>query len=475
MGSVSTRTSDDGADAGGDGLPEIGARLDRLGASRTVWTLALLLAFGGFFDAYMQSSGGNIAPSLVKSGILADRTEDFFSFKGYAGFTAATFMGLLLASSCFAFIADKFGRRTIFTVGLLWFSICGLILAFQNTGSAVIFWRFMLAIGMGLEVITIDSYLSELVPKATRGRAFAINNSIHSTGQPLAALAAFLLVPHTFLGLEGWRWVVIVGTVGAVVVWPLRLLIPESPRWLAAHGKPDAAKKILAGLEEKVERETGKPLPPPQPVTYRPPHKVGRYSQIFGPEYLGRTVMLSIFHVLQAIGLYGFINWMPTFLVHQGVSIPHSLGYTFGMALVAPLGALLCLSFADKVERKWQIVGAALAVAASGLVFSYFRTPYIIIPMGGFELLSAAILSYNFHAYQAELFPTRIRVQAIGFVYSWSRISAIFSGFLIAYVLGHYGVSWVFLVIAGSMLLVALFIGVMGPPTKNRSLETLSP
>ena len=475
MGPVSTRTSDNALDAGGDGLPEIGARLDRLGASRTVWTLALLLAFGGFFDAYMQSSGGNIAPSLVKSGILADRTEDFFSFKGYAGFTAATFMGLLLASSCFAFIADKFGRRTIFTVGLLWFSICGFIMAFQNTGSGVIFWRFMLAIGMGLEVITIDSYLSELVPKATRGRAFAINNSIHSTGQPLAALAAFLLVPHTFLGLEGWRWVVIAGTVGALVVWPLRLFIPESPRWLAAHGKLDAAEKIVARLEAKVEGETGKPLPPPQPVIYRPPHKAGRYSQIFGTEYLGRTVMLSFFHVLQAIGLYGFINWMPTFLVHQGVSIPHSLGYTFGMALVAPLGALLCLSFADKVERKWQIVGAALAVAASGLVFSYFRSPYIIVPMGGFELLSAAICSYNFHAYQAELFPTRIRVQAIGFVYSWSRISAIFSGFLIARVLGQYGVTWVFLVIAGSMLLVALFIGVLGPLTKNRSLETLSP
>ena len=83
----------------GDGLPEIGARLDRLGASRTVWTLAFLLSFGGFFDAYMLSSGGNIAPSLVQSGILTATTEGFFSLKGYAGFTAATFMGLLTATA----------------------------------------------------------------------------------------------------------------------------------------------------------------------------------------------------------------------------------------------------------------------------------------------------------------------------------------------------------------------------------------
>jgi putative MFS transporter len=457
------------------GLPEIGARLDRLGSSRTVWTLIVLLCTGGFFDAYMLSSGSNIAPSLVHSGILKATTESFFSLKGYAGFTGATFMGMLLANAFISILADKFGRRTVFTFGLVWFSLCGLIMALQTVASGLIFWRFMMAIGMGLEVITIDSYLSELIPKASRGRAFVINNSIHSSGQPMAALMAFLLVPQAFLGLEGWRWVVLIGTLGAIVVWPLRLFIPESARWLAAHGRLAEADKIVSTLERRVERETGRPLPPPRPVTHRPPHTVGRYSQIFGREYRGRTLMLSIFHVLQGIGLYGFINWMPTFLVHRGVSISHSLGYTFGMALVAPLGPLMCLTFADRIERKWQIVWSALAIAAAGLSFAFFRSPYIIIPIGGFELLSAAILSYNFHAYQAELFPTRIRVQAVGFVYCWARISGTFSGFLIAYILGHFGVSWVFLLIAGSMALVALFIGLMGPPSKNRSLEVLSP
>jgi len=210
-------------------------------------------------------------------------------------------------------------------------------------------------------------------------------------------------------------------------------------------------------------------------VIHRPPHKVGRYSQIFGPEYLPRTVMLSLFHLLQAFGLYGFIAWMPTFLIKQGISITSSLGYTFGMALVAPFGGLVCLSFADKFERKWQIVGAALAIAAAGLVFAASRNPLIIVPAGGFELLSAAVLSFNFHAYQSELFPTRIRVQAIGFVYSWSRVSAAFSAFVVAWVLGNYGAPAVFLLFTASMLLVALAIATLGPLTKQRSLETLSP
>jgi putative MFS transporter len=117
--------------------------------------------------------------------------------------------------------------------------------------------------------------------------------------------------------------------------------------------------------------------------------------------------MLSLFHFLQAFALYGYISWMPTFLVTQGISVTKSLGYTLGMALVAPFGGLLCMSFADKFERKWQIVGSALAIAAVGIVFANSRNPWIIVPAGGFELLSAAVLSFNFHAYQAELFPTR--------------------------------------------------------------------
>jgi putative MFS transporter len=224
-----------------DGLPEIGARLDRLASSKVVWKLMVLLALGGLFDAYMISSGSNIAPALNKAKILTSTTSAFFSLKGYAAFTMATFIGLLVACSGFAVIADRFGRRTIFTVGLLWFSACGVMMAFQTTGIGVIFWRFMLAIGTGIEVITIDAYLSELVPKRTRGRAFAVSNSIHSCGQPLAALAGLSLVPYHLLGVEGWRWLVILGASAAVAVWPLRRLIPESPRWLAAHGRLEEA------------------------------------------------------------------------------------------------------------------------------------------------------------------------------------------------------------------------------------------
>ncbi|HVY34205.1 MAG TPA: MFS transporter [Caulobacteraceae bacterium] len=460
---------------GYDGLPEIGARLDRLGTSRYVWWLVALLAAGGLFESYLISTGGGIAPGLIKSGLLTDTTKEFFSMKGFAGFSAATFTGLLLASSCFGVLADRFGRRAIFTFALLLFSISGVIMVFQHTANGLIFWRFMVALGAGVEVITIDAYLSELMPRDARGRAFAVNNAIHSCGKPLAAFAAFALVPYAFFNIDGWRWVVILGSVGALVIWPLRQFIPESPRWLAAHGRREEAEKIVSAMEARIEKERGAPLPPPQPVTHRPPHIIGRYAQIFSREYLPRTLMLSVFHVLQAIGLFGFVNWMPTFLMKQGVSVTESLGYTFGMALVTPLGPLACMGFADKMERKWQIVASALVIAVVGLVFANSRDPMVIVPAGAIELLAAAVLNYSFHAYQAELFPTRIRVQAVGFVYSWSRVSAVFTGFLIAFMLREYGVPAVFVLFTGSMLLVALFVTVWGPKTQDRSLETLSP
>jgi len=83
-------------------------------------------------------------------------------------------------------------------------------------------------------------------------------------------------------------------------------------------------------------------------------------------------------------------------------------------------------------------------------------------------------MSFSFHAYQAELYPTRIRAQAVGFVYSWSRFSAIFSGFIIAFFLGNYGTVGVFGFIAGAMVMVFIVIGGFGPPVTRRRLEAIA-
>jgi putative MFS transporter len=113
-------------------------------------------------------------------------------------------------------------------------------------------------------------------------------------------------------------------------------------------------------------------------------------------------------------------------------------------------------------------------VCAAGLAFAEVRHSALIVLCGGLVTVGATIISLNFHAYQAELFPTRIRALAVGFVYSASRVSGIFSGFLIAFALAQRGVSAALALIAGCMAVVALAIGVLGPKTRGRSLEDLN-
>ena len=200
----------------------------------------------------------------------------------------------------------------------------------------------------------------------------------------------------------------------------------------------------------------------------------GRFGEIWEGPYLARTVMLIIFNIFQTVGFYGFSNWVPTLLIEQGISTTKSLQYTFIIAIAAPFGPLLASALGDKVERKWLIVAAAFAIAVFGLLFGQTTAALPLIGLGVLLTLSNNILSFSFHSYQAELYPTRIRAMAVGFVYSWSRLSAVFSAFAIAYILQWFGVAGVFTLIAGSMLIVMLSIGLLGPRTNNLSLDMIS-
>ena len=466
---------DEVACAAGATPNSLAARLDRLPASRTLWKLVVLLSLGGFFEFYELFSTAYVVPGIVHSGLLTPTTAGFFGVSGIASYIAATFAGLFLGTFAFGFVADRLGRRAVFTYSLLWYSISALVMACQQDAIGLNFWRLMTGIGLGVELVTIDAYLGELVPAHMRGRAFALNQAITYMAVPVVAFIAWRLVPQAPLGHDGWRWVMALGAAGSLVVWVLRRGLPESPRWLASHGQVGRAAQIVAGIEAKVKRDTGGALPAPEArPTLAPVEPKGRFRELWSRRYAPRTIMLVLFHVAQAIGLYGFANWAPTFLIQQGVTVSSSLGYTLAVALMTPVGPLVAMTFADRFERKWQIVVAALVVAAAGLAFTTTRTPTLIVLYGCVITVGATIVSLNFHAYQAELFPTRIRALAIGFVYSTSRVSGMLSGFLIAYVLGHHGVAAALTVIASSMGIVALSIGLLGPNTRGQSLEAIS-
>ena len=460
--------------SGGTRAAAILARLDRLPGTRHVWVLITLLSLGGVFELYDLFMTGYVVPGLMRAGLLAGISVSIFA--GPALFVAATFTGLFIGTFVFGYAADKYGRRTIFTYSMLWYCAATFVMAFQTTGWGVSLWRLIAGIGIGVELVTIDTYLSELVPKSMRGRAFAFNQGVMFCAVPIVALTAYLLVPTSPFGIDGWRWVVMIGSIGALFVWFIRRALPESPRWLINQGRLDEAEAVTAGIEAKVLADLGgAPLPTPGIHAVDKAEPVGRLSEAFVPPYRSRTIMLMVFQFFQTFGFYGFAAWVPTLIAQQaGIKLGDSLLYSFIIAIAAPFGPLLAMSFADKFERKWQLVGAACCIGIFGVTFSYQNTMPLLILCGVLITLSNNVLSYSFHNYQSELFPTRIRARAVGFTYSLSRISTVFASFVIAFFLQEAGTKGVFGLIAFAMTMVVISISGWGPRTRDLELEQVS-
>jgi putative MFS transporter len=449
---------------------EISRRLESQPASSYLWRLVILLSLGGCFEIYDLFLTGYIAPGLNRSGLLTTTTQAFFGFSGIGAFVAATFAGLFVGTFFLGFLADRFGRRSIFTYALLGYTAASVAMACQTTSGGVLLWRFVAGIGIGVEIITIDAYITELVPSWMRGRAFAVNQAVMFIAVPVVAFLSWWLVPLSPYGVDGWRWVVLIGAAASMVIWILRLYVPESPLWLARHGRTDEAIKILATLEAAGGAADARPQKTPAVSSARAVTMVG-YADLFKPPYLSLVVLFMVFNFCQAFGFYGFANWVPTLLVEKGITVTKSLQYSFIVAFAYPIAPLLAASFADRFERKWIISGACVAIIAFGMAFSQLTQPALLILCG--VLLTAAnmTMSYAYHAYQTEVFPTSIRARASGLVYSMSRVSAMFSGFIVAYMLREAGVTGVFGLITTAMIIVIITIATFGPNVRGKPLD----
>jgi MFS transporter, putative metabolite:H+ symporter len=450
----------------------IAARLDRLPATRTIWKFVVLLSLGFFFELYDLLYSGYVAPGIVKSGILTSTTAGLFGMTGVASFIACLFAGLFIGTIGCGFLADRFGRRAIFTWSLLFYTAANLIMAFQTTAAGLNFWRFVAGLGIGVELVTIGTYISELVPSHIRGRAFACEQAVGFLSVPVAAFLSYLLVPRRPFGIDGWRWVILIGAHGAIFVWFIRRALPESPRWLAQKGRLAEADQVLSKIEAVAAQEYGRPLP--APAAPAPVAPSSGFSDMWAEPYGKRAIMMILFNIFQTVGFYGFANWVPTLLIKQGITVTTSLMYSSIIAIAAPVGPLVGLWMGDKFERRTVIVVAAAAIMVCGLTFSQVSGAALLITMGVALTLANNIMSYSFHAYQTELFPTGIRARAVGFVYSWSRLSAIVTSFLIAALLRQFGTIGVFVFIAIAMLIVITVIASMGPRTRNLALEQIS-
>ncbi|WP_027798413.1 MFS transporter [Paraburkholderia dilworthii] len=449
-------------------------RLDRLPATPYLWKLVALLGIGFFFEAYDILYAAYIAPAMVRSGVFTMSTGSWFGLSGVAAFISSLFAGLFVGTMFCGFLADKFGRRAIFTYSLLVYAISTAFIAFQDTAAGMNFWRFVAGTGLGVEMVTIGAYVSEFVPRTVRGRAFALVQAIGFLAVPGAAFLALWLVPLAPLGLEGWRWVVLAGGIGAIFAWFLRRALPESPRWLLQKGRVKEAQAVVEMIERHVSSKSKAPLSAQVSDSDARTATLKAATTTFPRGTLvKRAVILSIYNIFSTVGYYGFASWVPNLLVKQGVPVASSMLYSGVIALAAPVGPAIGLLLADRIERRTQLAAVAVLIAISGIIFSQTRAPALLIGMGVLITVASNTMTYCLHTYQAELFPTSVRARAVGFVYSWSRITAIFVPFCIAWILSNDGPSGVFLFVLISEAICVIAI-LFGPKTANRSLELLS-
>jgi putative MFS transporter len=441
----------------------IAARLNRLPPTAVHRHATAIAGIGSFFDLF----------DIFLAGVLATvLTQQFhLSRAALPPIIASSFVGMFFGATLLGRFADSYGRRTAFLVNLGIYSLFTLAGAFSPNVTVLIITRFLAGIGIGAELPLVDAYLSELLPSRHRGRYTAWAYTLGFLGVPAAGFLARVLVPRQPLGIEGWRWMFVAGSLGAVIIWILRTKLPESPRWLESVGRSREAEAIVARMEQDAERL--EPLPPPSQEKATSPQP-GRFRAIFGPRYRRRTLMLCVFHLFQTVGYYGFGTLVPTVLVAKGYSIVTSLTFTSLTFIGYPIGSALSLPIVERIDRRWLIVASAALMAGFGLTLGYASAPAVILASGFLYTATSNIFSNALHIFQVEIFPTYVRATAAGTAYGLSRLSTGAMPFVLVPVLDRFGPTAMFGVIAGALAICIVDITLFAPSTTGRTLETIA-
>src|SRR6202790_4354082 len=205
----------------------IAVRIERLPLGKFHRRFITLVSLGNFFDFYDIFVVASIGAALQQSG--------FLSLKQFSFFVASGFLGMFFGTIFFGMGSDRIGRRVSFIPLLLLYSIFTLAPAFSPSPAWLISLRFFAGVGIGAEIVVIDTYVTEIVPSYARGRYVAITQVAGFMAVPVAAILSRLLVPTHFL-MAGWRWVMVIGASGALLAWWFRRRLPESPRWAGESG-----------------------------------------------------------------------------------------------------------------------------------------------------------------------------------------------------------------------------------------------
>ena len=455
----------DGAALHGAANAELVARLERLPVTRRLMLIRGIVGIATFFDGYTVLAIAFAMPSLVSEWKLTPTEVGLILSAGY--------VGQLFGAVIFGSLAEKFGRLKILFITIVLFVSMDIACLFAWSGASMMAFRFLQGVGTGGEVPVASAYINELIGAEKRGRFFLLYEVIFPIGLMFAGMAGYFLVP-----IYGWKAMFVVGLIPSVLTIPLRWFMPESPRWLASKGRIAQANAVVKLLEDSARRR-GVVLAEPvvRPID---PRAIARsdWRELFKGIYLKRTLTIWGLWVCAYMINNGLITWLPT-LYRQAFELPlqTSLGYGWITSSGGVIASIICALLIDKVGRKPWYATAFLLAMVPLLTLTWLgatsATEVLILATATYAILQT--ITFSLYLYSAEVYPTRLRAIGGGVGSAWLRAGSALGPILVGWVVGDFGIRYVFAVFAAVALVGGLVTLLFAIETKGRVLEELSP
>jgi putative MFS transporter len=436
----------------------VAERMDRLPVSEMHLAILALCTLGLFVDI------AEVAISNALGAVF--RTPPYTVAPGELSLLlASVFAGGAIGAPVFGWFGDRYGRRRALQLSLAIISVSSLAAA----ASPDVWWmtvcRFVSGFAIGGYPPLTAAYLSDLLPPARRGALMMLCAALGFLGAPAIIFLIRELEPLLPLGLEAWRWSLVVGGVVGAVSALLFMLIPESPRWLASVGRYREAEHACLRFEQSAGM-----APRELPDAALPddvPAESG-FSALVSSSFRPRAVLLAALYVLGPWATIGFPLLSAAVLVEKGYSVRDSLLFAAVSMFGPTIGNVIAAAVIDRIERRIMIIGCAVAMIATGLVFAASEAFSPLMVAGiAFNLMSA-VYSAALAVYATELFPTHLRASATAGAWGFGRAaSALVPVALLPLLTGH-GVLAMFAVISAALLASLALIAIAGPPGLTR-------
>jgi putative MFS transporter len=381
-----------------------------------------------------------------------------------------SFFGMFIGAASAGVLADRFGRSRVFQISMIFWGLGSLFAGLSTTSTMLSAARLLLGFGMGMEFPVAQSMVSEIMPADKRGPYIAFLEGFW----PIGFIASGLLI-YFVLQVSDWHTVFILQAIPALFVLVIRRYVPESPRWLAAHGYLERAEQVMLGIETKVkDRLGGEPLPPAVPQTADVSSARATVSTLFSGIYAKRTIMLWGLWFFALLGFYGLTTWLGALLQARGFAVTKSVFYTIMISLAGIPGFLFSAWLVESWGRKGTLVlnllGGAIACYFYGLAADQTQ----LIVAGLFMQFLLFGMWSALYAYTPELYPTAIRATGTGFASAVGRIGSLIGPYVIGVILPAAGQGGVFALGTGAFVIAALAVLTLGEETRGRTLESIS-